>query len=163
MIGKEEFCDLIKTYEKSIYYVAYSVVKNDSDAEEVISDAILKAYTSIESLRSKEAFKTWMLRIVHNMAIDYIRKNSRCIPADEINEECHQSMEKQLVNKRVVRDAVEKLNQPYRTIINLYYFEDLSVFEVAHIIGSNPVTVRKQLSRARAMLQKLLKGDTKYE
>lgn len=163
MIDKETFCVLIKEYEKSIYYVAYSIVKNDVDAEEIISEAIYKAYTRLDTLKDKNAFKTWMLRIVHNTGVDYIKKNSKKILMDEQIEQEVSSREEDIVNKMIVQNAVNQLKQPYRTVILLYYYEEMSIKEISQITSTNAITVRKQLSRGRTMLKEILKGGMSNE
>lgn len=159
MINKEEFCDLIREYKNSIYYVAYSVVKNDADAEEIISESIYKAYSKLNTLTDTAAFKTWLLRIVHNTAVDYIKKNGKYFWVENQEETEEESKENEIVTKLVVRDAVNQLRQPYRTIIGLYYFEDLSIEEIAKVTNKSQINIRKQLSRGRNMLKEILKGE----
>lgn len=156
MISKDEFCELIKQYEKSIYYVAYSVVKNDMDAEEVIAQAILNAFEKRSTLNNKDSFKVWMSRVVHNTAVDYVRKNSKYIVCDELIDEEIESHDDEVVDRIAVLQAINKLNEKYRKILILYYYEGLDAKEIAYIVGSSSIAVRKQLSRARKMLKELL-------
>ncbi|MDD6728325.1 MAG: sigma-70 family RNA polymerase sigma factor [Eubacteriales bacterium] len=159
MTDKESFCENIRLYEKSMYRVALSVVKNETDAEEVISESIYRAYKSRDSLKSESAFKPWILRIVHNTAVEMIRQNSKIIPTDQPPEEIYENGEKDITTKLALRDAVNSLNQPYRTVIVLFYYENLSVSKIAQITSTSPIAVRKQLSRGRKMLRELLKED----
>ena len=128
MIGKEEFCNKIKQCEVSMYYLAQSIVNDKEDASDVVNESILKAYEKLEHLKNEELFKTWILRIVHNTAIEMIRKNKK---------------------------MVEK--QTYREFKILFYYENLSVEEISQITNTNILTVRKQLSMVRKQLKELLK------
>lgn len=128
MIGKEEFCNKIKQCEVSMYYLAQSIVNDKEDASDVVNESILKAYEKLEHLKNEELFKTWILRIVHNTAIEMIRKNKK---------------------------MVEK--QTYREVKILFYYENLSVEEISQITNTNILTVRKQLSMVRKQLKELLK------
>ena len=70
----EQFIRAYEMYKNTVYAVIYHYVQNDADAADVIQDSILKAYTNLSQLRNRERFRSWMLSIVHNTAIQYIRK-----------------------------------------------------------------------------------------
>ena len=84
MTDKDTFCDQIRLQERAMYYLAFSIVKNEADATEVISEAIFRAYKNLDTLKNIQAFKPWILRIVHNTAAEFIRKNSKTISFDEV-------------------------------------------------------------------------------
>ena len=156
MIEKDEFCECIRQNENDMYSLAYSIVRNDADAAEVLSESVYRAYKNLESIKNPKAFKTWILRIVHNTAVELIRRNSKTVLTYEIpptpDNECFES-------SFDLRNAVESLKQPYRTVVILFYYENLSISKIAQITDSNSVTVKKQLSRARNMLKESLKED----
>ncbi len=159
MTDKDAFCEHIRQCEKAMYSLAFSIVRNDTDASEVISESIYRAYKNINSLRNEGSFKPWILRIVHNTAVEMIRKNSKITPMEELIDVADDSNENEITTRLVLRDAVESLNQPYRTVVVLFYYENLSVSKIAQITGDNIVAVKKQLSRARKMLLEILKED----
>lgn len=156
MIEKDEFCECIRQNENAMYSLAYSIVRNDADAAEVLSESVYRAYKNLESIKNPKALKTWILRIVHNTAVELIRRNSKTVLTYEIpptpDNECFES-------SFDLRNAVESLKQPYRTVVILFYYENLSISKIAQITDSNSVTVKKQLSRARNMLKESLKED----
>lgn len=157
------FCENIRLYEKSMYHLAYSIVRNEADASDIISESIYRAYKNYHTLKNQKAFKTWILRIVHNTAIEMIRKNQKCVSIEEYEEIADDHTQNHITTKMMVQEAVEKLKQPYRTVTVLFYYENLSVAKIAEITNCNVFTVRKQLSRARKMLLELLKEDIEYE
>ena len=159
MTVKEQFCENIRLNEKAMYHLAYSIVKNENDTKEIISESIYRAYKAYANLKNKRAFKTWILRIVHNTAIETIRKNSKIVPTEQLEEKTTENFRNDITTKMVVREAVESLKQPYRTVTVLFYYENLSIAKIAHITNSNVITVRQQLSRSRKMLSKMLKED----
>lgn len=159
MTVKEEFCENIRLYEKSMYHLAYSIVKNENDVNEIISESVYRAYKSYATLKNKKAFKTWILRIVHNTAIEIIKKNSRVIPVEQLEETIGEDFKNNITTKIIVCEAVESLKQPYRTVTILFYYENLSITKIAHITNSNVLAVKQQLSRSRKMLSKMLKED----
>ena len=88
-----------------------------------------------------------------------IRKNSRIIPMEETPDIPDDSPENDITTSLTVREAVNSLKQPYRTVVVLFYYENLSVSKIAQITNTNVVAVKKQLSRARKMLREILKED----
>jgi len=157
--SKEEFCDKIRLYEQAMYALALSIVRNESDAEDVTAESVYLAYRSLYTLKNDKAFKPWILRIVHNTAIELIRKNSKLILTEEITDIPSENSTGDMETNITLRDAVERLKQPYRTATILYYYENLSISKISHITGVNAVTVKKQLSRARMMLRESLKEN----
>ena len=85
MIDKDTFCEQIRLHEKAMYYLAFSLVQNEADAADVIGEAILRAYKNIDGLKSEKAFKAWLLKIIHNTAVEYIRKNAKTISSQEMD------------------------------------------------------------------------------
>lgn len=156
---KDEFCNYIRMHERAMYYLALSIVGNESDAEEVIGESIYRAYKNYYSLRNKKAFKTWVLRIVHNTAVELIRRDSRTISVEEIEDTAVEDIKENITTRIAVREAVERLKQPYRTVTILFYYDNLTIAEIARVTGTKIVTVKKQLSRSRKMLLEMLKED----
>ena len=145
-----------------MYYLAYSIVKNKDDASDVINESILKAYEKLDKLKNEEVFKSWILRIVHNTAIELIRKNKDVINIEEVNNTLEVKESSDVETKLTLRDAINKLKNPYREVIILFYYEDFSTEKISKITNSNIITVRKQLSRARKQLKAILKEENIY-
>ncbi len=162
MTSKEDFCREIRAHEGAMYALAHTIVKNDSDACEIISEAIYRAYSNLDSLKDDKSFKSWILSIVHNTAVGYIRKNSKVIPLEEVSNADYKS-EESLTTKISLRSAVESLSQPYQTVIVLHYYEDFSISQISKITGASQVAVKQQLSRARKQLREILKEDFRNE
>lgn len=161
MTDKDEFCENIRLCEKAMYALAFSIVKNESDAGEVISESIYRAYKNLDSLKNKKSFKSWILRIVHNTAVELIRKDSKIIPMEEVEYADNIGADSGIITRLTLRDAVQSLKQPYQTVVVLFYYENLSVSKIANITSTNTAAVKKQLSRARQMLKEILKEDFK--
>lgn len=160
---KEEFCEQIRLCERAMYSVAFSVLRNESDAAEVLSEAIYRAYKSLDTLKSESSFKPWVLKIVHNTAVEQIRKNAGVISMEEISDLALCGTEEKLTTNLTLKDAVNSLKQPYRTAVILFYYENLSILKIAQITSTTPAAVKKRLSRARNMLKELLKEDFNNE
>lgn len=161
MTDKVEFCNLIREHEKPMYHLAFSIVGNDTDAGEVLSESIFRAYKNLNSLKNRDAFKSWILRIVHNTAVELIRKNTRIVPVEETPEIALEGCENHVITKMVLREAINNLKQPYRTAIILYYYDGISIPEIAKITDYSVAAVKQHLSRGRKILREALKEDFK--
>lgn len=138
-----------------MYSVAFSVLSNESDAADAISESIYRAYKSLDTLNNIYAFKPWLLRIVRNCSVELVRSNKNLLSIDDVEVE-ESSSENEIVTALTLRKAVEQLKQPYREVVVLFYFEDLSIAQISKITGASVVTAKQQLSRARKMLREML-------
>ena len=130
-------------------------MSNESDAADAISESIYRAYKNLDTLNNIYAFKPWLLRIVRNCAVELVRSNKNLLSIDDVEVE-ESSSENEIVTALTLRKAVEQLKQPYREVVVLYYFEDLSIAQISKITGASVVTAKQQLSRARKMLREML-------
>lgn len=158
-MSKDDFCEQIRLCEGAMYRLALSIVKNRCDAEDVLSEAVYLAYKNLDTLKNSRSFKPWILRIVHNAAVGLIRKNAPIVLTDTIPEENDENSENRLATSLTLRQAVESLKQPYRTVVVLFYYENIPAAKIAQITGARPAAVKQQLSRARKLLWEMLKED----
>ncbi len=145
-----------------MYALAYSILRNDQDAADAISESIVRAYSNIHQLKNGGAFKAWILKILHNTCLEMLRKTRKTVDIDERYDLEDASCGYDIPTKLALREAVEELAQPYRKVVILFYYEDLTVVEIARITGASAMAVKKQLSRARNMLRDSLKKEDFY-
>ena len=143
---KNWFCDNIKNLENGMYRLSYSILKNEEDAQDAVQEAIYNAYKNLETLKDKRKFKSWIYKIVTNTSFEILRNKKNYIdieqeniPAEKIDIDTNLTLWK----------AVQGLEQPYRTTITLFYYEDMSIKEISEITGSKVDAIKKQLSRGR--------------
>ena len=156
---KEFFCECIRQHEKSMYALAFSILKNENAAADIMQEAILKAYCNMDNLQDKKKFKSWILSIVHNTAIDFLRKHRETVDIEEQWGISAPEPPIDMAAKLTVWEAVQKLKPPYRTVVVLFYSDNLPVQKISDITSTPAVTVRQQLFRARKMLAKLLNKE----
>lgn len=155
---KNAFCNLIRDYKSSMYGVAKTILKEEEDIKDALSSSILKAYEGIGTLRNDEYFKTWLIKIVINQCYEICRKNSRITFLDKnqkVNEERYVDTYEDLDLKR----ALDSLEEELKIIVELYYYEDLSLKDMAKILEVPQGTLKSRLSRARKRLYSILKED----
>ncbi|SHI69681.1 RNA polymerase sigma-70 factor, ECF subfamily [Clostridium cavendishii DSM 21758] len=158
---KEAFEELIRTNKDSMYRIAKTILSNEDDIIEAMQEATLKAYKGINKLRQKEFFKTWLFRILINECNEVYRKKNKEIIVDK-EELCTISIVDKYENMDL-KNAINTLNKDMQTIINLYYYEDLSVKDISSILNIPENTVKTNLSRARKRLYSVLKEGYIYE
>ena len=91
------------------------------------SESVYRAYKNIDTLKNDSSFKPWILRIVHNTAVEMIRKNENITPVDELPEKASWKEEEDTVSRLTLREAVESLKSPYDTVVILFYYENLKL------------------------------------
>lgn len=126
------------------YRLAYSYVKNEADSLDIIQESIIKALTSIESLKEIEKVKSWFYKIVIRTSIDYIRKNKKYNDMVDISEIINNGKSDQYKDLDLYK-ALDELDETYKTIIILRYSEDMKINDIADILDENPNTVKTRL------------------
>lgn len=151
---KEFFSDSIRQCEGSMYALALGMLQNEADAADVMQDALLKAYCNLEHLKDRNKFRPWILSIVHNTAIEYLRKRRDLAQLEEQEELAAPAADAD--TRLTVWDTIQKLKLPYRTVIILFYYENYSVRQIADVTQMSAIAIKQQLSRGRKMLAQLL-------
>lgn len=150
--------DYIVNNQKNFYKIAYSYVKNEDDALDIVHDAICKALSKIDSLKDIEVVKPWFYKILINSAIDYIRKNNKYVSITEeevINEYKVEDVYSDIDLKR----ALDRLPQEYKSIIVLRYFEDMKIEDIANVLSENTNTVKTRLYKGLRKLKIKIKTE----
>lgn len=154
---KDAFCNLIRINKISMYRVAKSILSKEEDVEDAVSEAILKAYKNIKSLKDESFFKTWLIRIVINESNTLYKKRSR-----EISVENEHFVNLQVNDKYkdvTLYNAINALDDDLRTTTILFYFEDMKYKDIAKLLNIKEGTVKSRLSRAKEKLYHMLKEE----
>ena len=159
---------LVDRHKDLVYRVAMQITKNSDDASDVLQDAFLKVYDSINAFRQESAFETWLYRIVVNLSIDAVKKRKRqqesMASLSEVSD-VHQSQDIQQDPTRQaernelqewVTQAVNSLSIKHRAVVILHELEGLSHPQIADILDCSEGTVRSRLHYARKKLRVLL-------
>lgn len=156
---KEAFETIIMEVIDNLYRVAYAILQNKDDASDAVSNATLKAYEKISTLKNLEFFKTWITKIVINESNLIVRQNKKIVFVDTYIESQHDSYTNENEISIDVQQAMKDLDKELKNIVILYYFEDSSIDEISNILNIASGTVKSRLARARTYLaKKLLDG-----
>jgi RNA polymerase sigma-70 factor, ECF subfamily len=159
------FQKLIETEKEKLYRMAYLYVKNESDAIDIVHETIYKAYISIKKLKEPDYFSTWLVRILINTALDFKKKNKRIIPVEELERYGNdENTERLHIEERLdLVDAIAQLEEKYKPVIILRYYNDLPIKEIAKILNCPEGTVKTNLHRAIQELRTFLERSASNE
>ena len=146
--------ELARAYAPAIFRLAYARTGSRADAEDIMQEVFVRLLRAGPDFADRAHARAWLLRVAANCANDWFRAPWRrregpltdSLPAPE-----HED--------GGVVEAVLALPAKYRTAVHLYYYEELSVAEIAKITGKSESAVKSRLFRARAMLREALKED----
>ncbi len=160
---------LMRRHNRRVYRVARAIVKDESEAEDVMQEAYVNAYTHLHQFAERAQFSTWLTRIAVHEALARVKKRDRLTEFDENEEASEQTMtafnligrtpEQQASNaelRALLEAAVESLPQGYRIVFVLREIEGLDTAETAQSLGVTEETVKTRLHRARALLREEL-------
>lgn len=147
------FCEQVNQCEASLYRTAVSLLNNREDAEDAIQEALYTAYKKRHTLRSPEKFKPWLLKILTNAAYDILRRRRPVISLEDAGP---LASEPDPIRNLALAQAVAQLPPDYRQVVNLFYYEDLSIRQIAEITGYEENVIKTRLFRARQRLRVLL-------
>lgn len=157
---------LIDRYQDKLIRFATRLGADYPSAQDIVQQAFINAYQNINSFNPKYQFSSWIYRIVHNLSVNYLRKqvNTKTIPLDffewiqeiipskiDLEADAIKSEQKHLIQK-----SLNKLPLKYRSVVTLYYYEDKKYDQIADILHIPISTVGVRLSRAKTMLKKLI-------
>jgi RNA polymerase sigma-70 factor (ECF subfamily) len=164
---------LMDRYRDSIYHTMLKMINNQDDAEDLTIEAFGKAFLKLNSYTPSYAFSTWLFKIATNNCIDFIRKkkmnttsidhsfneNGESFLSNIIREKAQNPEEKFILEQRkvVMREMLDKMNEKYRQMIEMRYYDELSYQEISEKMDLPVGTVKAQLFRAREQLMELFK------
>lgn len=177
----EAYSELVGKYEGKIFRLAKNITQNDEDAEDVLQDAFLKAYSHLPEFQEQSKFYTWLVRIAVNEALMRLRKrkSDKTVPLDEPVDTGEETVVREIAVwdddpekrfgktelRQILDEAIQSLKPAFRTVFQLRDIEELSTEETAQVLGLSIPAVKSRLLRARLQLREKLtrffkrKGD----
>jgi RNA polymerase sigma-70 factor (ECF subfamily) len=171
------YAELVRRYERRAYGVAYGMLRNPSDAQDVAQDAFIKAYRYLGRFKGTASFYTWLYRIVVNLCIDHLRKRSRSAqveyddrlgrpdnetePGADLKPSTLDSNPQKALARRELAEAMQKgldtLSEKHRAVLVLRELEGLSYKEMAEVMKCSKGTIMSRLFHARKKMQEFLR------
>ncbi len=160
----DAFRFIIKQYKDEAYSLAISVVKDEFFAQDVVQNAFINAYTSLDTFSGRSKFSTWLYRIVINEAYAQLRKQKR---KGEIRDDLSQVKESSRISDTILKmeednqryyinEALKKLSANYSLSLRLFYLQDYTIEEITEVTGWSNSNTKVILHRARNQMKVLL-------
>lgn len=150
--------EIISKYSDTVYRMAYSMVKNKYDADDIHQEVFVRYINKRPEFESTEHENAWFLRVTVNLCKNLWKTawKRKVVSMEELPEGTGMPEGTEIPEENPVIEAVRKLPQKYRAVIHLFYYEEMSVEEISKVLHVKPSTVRTHLTRARAKLKGLL-------
>jgi RNA polymerase sigma-70 factor (ECF subfamily) len=168
----QAFAALVEKYQNRIYRLAKNITQNNEDAEDVLQEAFLKAYSHLDTFQRNAKFYTWIVRIAVNEALMKLRKRKtdRTVPLDEPLDTGEETVNREIAvwqdnpeqrysqeeMQQILNDAIQDLKPDFRAVFLLRDIEELSTEETADALGISVPAVKSRLLRARLALREKL-------
>ena len=157
--------ELYRLYYKPMYNVSLSMVGNAVEAEDVMQEAFLNAFTKIDTYEGVVSFGAWLKKIVINRSLDHLKK--RKVKFEELNEkipdEEPSGLEISEIQLEQLKKAIQQLPDGYRVVLSLYLLEGYDHEEISQILGISNVSSRSQYMRAKLKLRQVLHKEELFE
>lgn len=155
--------ELYKCYYKAMYNVAYRILKDEFEAEDLMQEAFLTVFTKMHMYKGEVTFGAWLKRIVINKSLTQLKKNNKyqevkmeVIPTDEVEDE---GIDYRGLKASSVLTALQGLKENYRIVLNLHLIEGYDYDEIAQILEYTNENVRTTVSRAKKKLKQVLLAE----
>ncbi|MDR3597600.1 sigma-70 family RNA polymerase sigma factor [Clostridium sp.] len=151
--NKEAFLALIDENRLNLYRVARGILNSKEDIEDALQNTVIHSFQKINSLKKDEYFRTWIIRILINECNEVLRKSKRITYLNENNDtevytDSYENMD--------LTKAINSLSEELRVTTVLFYFEDMSLKDIAKVLKIPEGTVRSRLTRARTKLREII-------
>ena len=159
----QAFDVLVNRYRRAMLTVAQQIVKNATDAEDVVQDAFLRAFEALPQLTDLNRFGAWLHSITRNRALRYYKNTRRYQPEEDMEPHLHRVSDTSAADpariveteltQQAVRDAIQSLPPDYQSVIELYYWAEMPQQRMAEFLSLPLTTVKWRLRKAKEMLK----------
>jgi RNA polymerase sigma factor (sigma-70 family) len=166
------FAVLVNQYKDLVFTLAYKMLKNREEAEEVSQDAFVKVFNSLHKFKGESKFSTWIYKITYNTCLDRLKKSKKennVVYTEDFTEHQVKAIENILESidekerNQKIQECLLLLPSEEAFLLTLYYFDDQSIEEIAKVIDCNANNVKIKLFRSRKKLASILKEQLEPE
>lgn len=155
--------EIFEIYKNQALKYSYLITNDKFTSEDIVQEAFIKCYSSAKSLKNVEHFKSWFFKILTRIAWKRVGKDKKALPIDNIFEKVDDESIDKSINmyirnqeEEILHAEIENLDLKQKTVIVLFYFNELSIKEIAKIMGCFEGTVKSRLYSARKKLKESL-------
>lgn len=167
-----EFAVLVNRYKDMVFTLAYKMIKNREQAEEVCQDAFVKTFRSLDKFKAESKFSTWLYKITYNSCLDHLKKYksiNSMVSFEDLSDGQLRAMENildyidQTERNQKIQQCLDLMAGQEAFLLILYYFDDLSIEEMAKVLKTNSNNVKIKLFRSRKKLAAILREQLEPE
>lgn len=162
--NKEQYSEIIKRYQGKLLRYAINIIGDQQQAEDVVQEGFIKAYVNLNGFSTKKKFSSWIYRIVHNEAINFIKKNKKYRPIADRDFDSGIDLEDEIVKKELVDHAkmcLKKIPIKYKEPLSLHFLDEKSYEEISDILRIPIGTVGTRINRAKMFMKKICQEQKK--
>lgn len=159
---EEAFYRIVSLHKRRLYGIAYSYLHNEEDALEALQETVCRAWVKCSMLRDSDAFVPWLIRILIHCCMDELKRRKRQLPLGAE----HEGSAMMISDHKVDLDrAMERLKPKYRHPVILKYYQDMTVPQIAEVLGRPEGTVKTWLRQGLKLLNRYMNygGEHRYE
>ena len=156
------FENLIAVMERPLLYYAAGLTGNMDSALDVLQEVWIKAFRGIRKLKNPGSLRAWLYTIAHGIAVDRIRKNYSREQAEKVQYEDFQEAEEPSFAEEdaaAVHAALNRIGLHHREVLILHFLEDLSLAEIAEVVGCSEGTIKSRMHYAKKQMKQILEGE----
>lgn len=165
------FAVLVDRYKGFVFTLAYKMMKDREEAEEVAQDTFLKVYKSLNKYKGESKFSTWIYKITYNTCLDRLKKKKEknVVYIEDFSERELKAIENILDaidekdRNQKIQDCLHLLLSEEAFLLTLYYFDDQSIEEISKVMDTNANNIKIKLFRARKKIASILKQQLEPE
>jgi RNA polymerase sigma-70 factor, ECF subfamily len=159
---------LVRRHQDAAFRLCNALVLDTDAAADLVQDALVRAFVNLARCREPARFRLWLMRIVRNRTFDYLRERRRCDvslsdEAVRLRVDATVRVEppgiEHIAHRTALEGALAQLTHPLREAFVLRYVEEMSIEEVAEVLGTGVSAVKMRVQRARGRLQRLLEAE----
>lgn len=154
--------EIVRRHADTVYRLALVRMKSTQDEEDIFQEVFLRLVKNLDKLENDEHIKAWLIRVTINCCKSQFarayRRHETPLEQDILQERAGAADEPDS-GENIVYETVQKLPDIYRTVIHLFYFEELSIKEICDVLKKRESTIKSQLSRGRDKLRELLEKE----
>ncbi|MDR0196961.1 MAG: sigma-70 family RNA polymerase sigma factor [Oscillospiraceae bacterium] len=156
----DNFEEVMRKYSDTVYRIAFVRTGNSHDAEDITQDVFLSYIRAGKTYADEEHRKAWLIRAAVNASINTVRSAWKRHSGGQLNENEGRTDENfhRIETRSVVYSAVLKLPEKYRTVVHLFYYEDMTLAQISQLTKTRENTVKSRLRRAKDILREKLEG-----
>jgi RNA polymerase sigma-70 factor (ECF subfamily) len=155
------FEDLVAVMERPLLYYATSLTGNQDSGLDVLQDVWVKVFRGIRNLKDPGSLRSWLYTVTHGIAVDRIRRNTSRERAEQVELEHFQEAEEPSFAEEdaaAIHQALSEIDLKHREVLVLHFLEDLSIVEIANVVGCSEGTVKSRIHYAKRAMKEILSG-----